>query len=403
MRSRRARASGWWARAGLCACERGREGGGGGTKNRRAPRSFPLAPQPRPHPSPLPSAPSDPLPAYLSEGIVRGHKAGLLTAADYASLFQCEALEDVKLNLAGTDHGPHLAAAADARLTPSTIVDAATSRLVDDWASMRAAAGGDLAKFMDFCTHGHMIDNVVLVVSGTLHDRDVGDLLAKAHPLGVFEGLASLAVATSVRDLYTLVLCDTPLAPYFTGAALSADDLDEMHVEVLRNTLYRAYLDAFAAFCAGLGGATAELMGGLLAFEADRRALNITLNSLGTDLSRDDRRRLFSSLGALYPHGHAELAGADDFESIRAAMERCPPYRALFARLGYGEAAALDKVLFEEEARRCALTFERQFHYAIFYAYMRLREQEIRNLMWVSECVAQDQKARAPDGVVFLF
>ena len=127
------------------------------------------------------------------------------------------------------------------------------------------------------------------------------------------------------------------------------------------------------------------------------------LDRNNTPFARDDRRRLFSSLGALYPHGHAELAGADDFESIRAAMERCPPYRALFARLGYGEAAALDKVLFEEEARRCALTFERQVHYAIFYAYMRLREQEIRNLMWVSECVAQDQKARAPDGVVFLF
>jgi V-type H+-transporting ATPase subunit d len=381
------------------AAGRGARGAGRGKAKKKGHRSigFPFVP-------PLRHSHTHTTTTTTTEGIVRGHKAGLLTSADYAALFQAETLEDVKLNLAGTDYGHHLAASADARLTPSTIVDAATAKLVADWASMRAAASGDLATFMDLCTHGHMIDNVVLVVSGTLHDRDVQDLLDKAHPLGRFDGLASLAVATSVRDLYTLVLCDTPLEPYFTGAALSADDLDEMHVEVLRNTLYRAYLDAFAAFCAKLGGATAELMGGLLAFEADRRALNITLNSLGTDLTRDDRRRLYSSLGALYPHGHAELASADDFEAIRAAMERCPPYRALFTRLGYGEAAAqLDKVLFEEEARRCALTFERQFHYAIFYAYMRLREQEVRNLMWVAECVAQDQKARAPDGVVFLF
>lgn len=62
----------------------------------------------------------------------------------------------------------------------------------------------------------------------------------------------------------------------------------------------------------------------------------------------------------------------------------------------------LDKVLYEEEVRRLILTFEIQFTYAIFYAYMRLREQEIRNLMWISECVAQDQKARITDGIVYL-
>ena len=195
-----------------------------------------------------------------------------------------------------------------------------------------------------------------------------------------------------------------------------------MNVEVMRNTLYKAYLDDFAAFCSSLGGATAELMGDLLAFDADRRALNITLNSIGTELTRDDRRRLYSSVGLLHPHGHAELAGADDFDAVRAAAERCPPYREVFARLagaaattaggsgsagassgGGGEPAALDRVLFEEEARRCSLTFERQFHYAVFFAYLRLSEQEARNLMWLSECIAQDVKHRAPDGVVAPF
>jgi vacuolar-type H+-ATPase subunit C/Vma6 len=52
--------------------------------------------------------------------------------------------------------------------------------------------------------------------------------------------------------------------------------------QIMRNTLYKAYLDDFAAFCNKLGGTTAEVMSDLLAFEADRRALNITLNSIGT-------------------------------------------------------------------------------------------------------------------------
>jgi V-type H+-transporting ATPase subunit d len=45
---------------------------------------------------------------YL-EAIVRGYRAGLLTAADYNNLCQCESLDDVKMHLAATDYGPYLA------------------------------------------------------------------------------------------------------------------------------------------------------------------------------------------------------------------------------------------------------------------------------------------------------
>jgi len=37
------------------------------------------------------------------------------------------------------------------------------------------------------CSYGHMIDNVVLIVTGTLHERDVQELLEKCHPLGMFD------------------------------------------------------------------------------------------------------------------------------------------------------------------------------------------------------------------------
>jgi len=44
---------------------------------------------------------------YL-EAIVRGYKSGLLAAADYNNLCQCESLDDIKLNLTGTDYGGFL-------------------------------------------------------------------------------------------------------------------------------------------------------------------------------------------------------------------------------------------------------------------------------------------------------
>jgi V-type H+-transporting ATPase subunit d len=56
-----------------------------------------------------------------------------------------------------------------------------------------------------------MIDNVILLITGTLHERDTHELLERCHPLGVFDTMPALCVATNVEELYHSVLVETPL------------------------------------------------------------------------------------------------------------------------------------------------------------------------------------------------
>jgi V-type H+-transporting ATPase subunit d len=91
------------------------------------------------------------------------------------------------------------------------------------------------------------------------------------------------------------------------------------------------------------------------------------------------------------------------WQRMQGAMEKVPEYAPIFAKLGDGEGQMLDKLLYEEEVKRCKDCYDQQFHYGVFYAFMRLAEQEIRNVMWISECVAQDQKQRINDGICFIF
>ena len=60
-------------------------------------------------------------------------------------------------------------------------------------------------------SYGYMIDNVVLLITGTLHDRDIAELKEKCHPLGRFPAMASISAGQNVSDLYNEVLIDTPL------------------------------------------------------------------------------------------------------------------------------------------------------------------------------------------------
>ena len=60
------------------------------------------------------------------------------------------------------------------------------------------------------------------------------------------------------------------------------------------------------------------------------------------------------------------------------------------------EEKTIDDAFYEREVELCELSFESQFNYACFYGFVKLREQEIRNLVWLCECILQRQKDKLP-------
>ena len=165
-----------------------------------------------------------------------------------------------------------------------------------------------------------MIDNIILLITGTLHQRPISELVPKCHKLGSFEQMEAIHVAATPAELYNAVLVDTPLAPFFEQC-INEQDLDEMNIEIIRNTLYKSYLESFYSFCKNMGGETEDVMCDILAFEADRRAFIITINSFGTELTKDDREKLYPTCGKLFPDGLKALARADDYEQVRSVAE----------------------------------------------------------------------------------
>ncbi|KAL2352753.1 V0 complex, c/d subunit of ATPase [Cryomyces antarcticus] len=345
------------------------------------------------------------------EGIVRGYRNTLLTSQNYGNLTQCETIDDVKLQLSPA-YGDFL---ANLPPNPSTsaLADKTLDKLVSEFRYLQANATGSLAKFMEYLTYGYMIDNVALLITGTLHERDTRELLERCHPLGWFETMPVLCVATNIEELYNSVLIETPLAAYFKGS-LSYQDLDELNIEIIRNTLYKNYLEDFHNWVNThpdvAGTPTAEVMSEVLEFEADRRSINITLNSFGTELSKADRRKMYPAFGRLHPEGTLMLSRADDVEGVRTAVDGVQDYKTFFDQTGLGqgggsgvgnmsggtgsEGKSLEDMFYLKEAEISKLAFTRQFTHAVVYAWVKLKEQELRNITWIAECIAQNQKER---------
>ena len=302
-------------------------------------------------------------------------------------------IADVKLQL-GPAYGDFLGALPPNPST-STLANKATEKLVTEFRYLQANATGSLRKFMDYLTYGYMIDNVALLITGTLHERDTRELLDRCHPLGWFETMPVLCVATNIEELYNSVLIETPLAPYFKGS-LSHQDLDELNIEIVRNTLYKNYLEDFYHFVNNhediKGTPTAEVMTEVLDFEADRRSINITLNSFGTELSKADRRKLYPNFGRLHPEGTFMLSRADDVEGVRIAVDGVMDYRVMFDQTGMtgggggssvgnmsggagSEGKSLEDLFYQKEMEIAKTAFTRQFTHAVVYAWVKLKEQ----------------------------
>ena len=201
-------------------------------------------------------------------------------------------------------------------MLPSTIVARCRDKLAAEFKYVRMQLDGNLGSFLCYIRYEKMIDNIVLIISGTISNKSPKELLARVDPLGWFEELRtipSMDFTQGYDDLYRTILIDTPIAPYFrefletAGAGSTAQEvsaiLTETDLEIMRNILKKSWLEDFYSFCTEqLGGSTtAELMGDLLKCEADFRVLMVTLNALnsplGTSQQIADRNALYPSFG----------------------------------------------------------------------------------------------------------
>ena len=351
-----------------------------------------------------------------SEALLRGFRKSILGEQQYTALRNTTNLKDFKSVLIDTDYSDYV---KDYNETDTSALKMLLKKkLADEIDQVQSVAGPDLDKFIEMIRHKYMIDNVINIIEGIKNKTDKNVIESRNEPLGYLKEISGLLKLDykKIEDLYEDVLIDTEVGVYFSKfleEVLASSDnknvatinnyLQALKPEEIKNYLKKIWLEYFYHFCKKLNPTTSEIMEDLLKYEADCQTIQIVYNSLAynNQFQEEERKKVIPYFGFLYPETTTQLSKCNSLEQLKQILQPFPGYYELVKEIPdpkkldeFGLQSGLktlDDLMFKESMKRYSIAFEQQFHFACFYAYIKIKEQEIKNIMLLADMNAFDK------------
>ena len=351
-----------------------------------------------------------------SEALLRGFRKSILGEQQYTALRNTSNLKDFKSVLIDTDYSDYV---KDYNETDTSALKMLLKKkLADEIDQVQSVAGPELDKFIEMIRHKYMIDNVINIIEGIKNKTDKNVIESRNEPLGYLKEISGLLKLDykKIEDLYEDVLIDTEVGVYFSKfleEVLASSDnknvatinnyLQALKPEEIKNYLKKIWLEYFYHFCKTLNPTTSEIMENLLKYEADCQTIQIVYNSLAynNQFQEEERKKVIPYFGFLYPETTTQLIKCNSLEQLKQILQPFPDYYELVKEIPdpkkldeFGLQSGLktlDDLMFKESMKRYSIAFEQQFHFACFYAYIKIKEQEIKNIMLLADMNAFDK------------
>lgn len=317
--------------------------------------------------------------ALMSHGnlvtTVHCRQTAMLTREDFTALLDSDSIEDICVKL----QRQYPAVVGMKKFTREELKKRLSESLLGE---IRLGTRDSLAREqLSFFTESYKIQNFFFLLSCKEYDADLEKNFPRIEFLGYFNELDTLKFCTSMDEVHLYCIKRTFLSGYCVPGMFKKEfgenDFSTAHAE-----LRKRHIERYAA-CASRNFLK------LLRLEGDKHNLDIVLSTLGTEISAAERLRWMTPV-TNFSHGpYQALARATDSGELRSILSATRAYRALCEELREKD---LGSVFLKKEIEAYHRTFESFNDITSLYAYFKLREQEIKNILWVAERVSQGKK-----------
>ncbi|KAH9410901.1 ATP synthase [Ordospora pajunii] len=304
---------------------------------------------------------------------INGKKEDILKEEDYNALKRCESLEEVAIKL--TRKYPRLSEGGI--YTKPEIKKRLLETLKTDFDYYYGADDHGIRMILDYYMDFHKIQNFFYLLQCKQQDPNLDKSFEKIE-MGDFGALRTIKFSSDMDDVQKYCMENSFLKKYGGRVKFKKEFVDN-DFQVLQTLFFKIHIEeTYRSLTADM-----EHMKSILKLEGDRQIIEITVNTLGSkDIIGKKRMDLFPAIHSMDLWMREQLSTAECIDDIKNILaER------------YNFDTDISNVLIRAELLRYHESFSMYGDLSCLYAYFRIKEQEIKNILWIAECIIQNRRS----------
>lgn len=304
---------------------------------------------------------------------INGKKEDILREEDYNALKRCDSLEEMAVKLSraypnlseGTVH------------TKPEFKKKLLETLRADFDHYNDNEEGDLRLILDYYMEFHKIQNFFYLLQCKQQDPSLERGFEKIE-IGDFSALRTIKFSKDMDDVQRYCMENSFLRK-FEGKVRFERGFGDNNFQVLQTLFFKFHIeDTYGRLSDDM-----EHMREILRLEGDRQIIEITVNTLGS-LEVFGKRRvdLFPRVCSMDLKTRELLSQVETYEDMKAVLST-----------KYEFDTDISSVLIRNELLKNYESFSLYGDISCVYSYFKIKEQEIKNILWIAECIVQNRRS----------
>lgn len=306
----------------------------------------------------------------------------ILTKTDYTTLMQSDTLEDVIIKLLSTPYQKYLN--EEAIFSKKVFKTQLSKSLVFEIKEIKKQVSPKINILLDFYVNFYKIQNFIFLLSAKEHDPNLAQAFSKIEEVGKFNELETLKFANDMLEVYKFCVEHTFLKKYYRKVHID-NDINKNNFQVIQSQFMKFLIEDFYAQSKDFS----EFITHILQCQGDRWIIEVVLNTLeDAEYVGRKRRDLFPNIFSFGRGLIFKLSICTDIDDLKGLLVK----HHIFKDLVNVDKEDMETALLKIEMETYWESLYRANDVACVYAYLKIKEHEIKSILMAVECISMKKK-----------